>query len=42
MLFKQKKIKTEVLMGATFAAADYEQAFAEAFSGKSGKTFISF
>ena len=42
MLFRQKKIKTEVLMGATFAAGDYEQAFAEAFSGKTGKTFISF
>ena len=42
MLFAQRKIKTEVLRGSTFKAGDYEQAFAEAFAGKSGRTFISF
>lgn len=42
MLFERKKINTDAFMGATFAAADYEQAFAQAFSGKSGKTFLSF
>ncbi|MDF1593960.1 MAG: alcohol dehydrogenase catalytic domain-containing protein [Desulfobacterales bacterium] len=42
MLLKQGKIKTEVLMGSSFSVGDYEQAFAEAFSGKSGRTFISF
>ena len=42
MLFEQKKINTDAFMGMTFAAADYGQAFAQAFSGRSGKTFISF
>ncbi|MEW6671327.1 MAG: alcohol dehydrogenase catalytic domain-containing protein [Thermodesulfobacteriota bacterium] len=42
MLFEQGKINTEVFTGATFGVGDYEQAFAAAFAGKSGKTFISF
>lgn len=41
-LLEQGKIRTDVIMGATFYIREYEQAFAEAFSGKFGKTFISF
>jgi len=41
-LFEQGKVQTDVIMGSTFSIKDYEQAFAQAFSGKFGKTFISF
>ncbi|MBW6484804.1 MAG: alcohol dehydrogenase catalytic domain-containing protein [Syntrophobacterales bacterium] len=42
LLLEQGKIGIEAIMGSTFKAADYEKAFAESFSGKSGRTFISF
>jgi len=42
MLLEQGKIRIEAIKGSTFKAADYEKAFAEAFSGKKGRTFLSF
>ena len=40
MLLGQGKINTEPLIGSTYALTDYEKAFAEAFSGKFGRTFM--
>jgi threonine 3-dehydrogenase len=41
-LFERGKINTQPLMGNTYPAEDYENAFQEAFSGKFGRTFIAF
>ena len=40
MLLEQGKINTEPLIGSTYALTDYEKAFADAFSGKFGRTFM--
>lgn len=42
MLLQQGNIKTEHLIGSTYRAEDYEEAFQEAFSGKFGRTFFAF
>jgi threonine 3-dehydrogenase len=41
-LIEQKRINTEPLLGNTYAAEEFENAFQEAFSGKFGRTFIEF
>jgi threonine 3-dehydrogenase len=42
MLLQRGSVNTEHLIGSTYTAGSYKEAFEEAASGKFGRTFFSF